>query len=101
MTEVIAVVASVVAIAGALGTGLVIVWKAWRKVDNFLLDWNGETRPGHPPIPPMPLRVSNLEFTVYQIQKEVTPNGGHSKSLGDRVARIEATLHNSHTTGDN
>jgi hypothetical protein len=38
---------------------------------------------------------------VYQIQKEVTPNGGHSKSLGDRVARIEATLHTTHTTGDN
>lgn len=93
--DAVAIAAAIGAFAGALvGLGAIVrsTYRAWRKVDGFLSDWNGEARPGHPAIPSMPERVQTLEGKVESIQKQVTPNGGNTQSLGDRVVRIESHI---------
>ena len=37
-------------------------------------------------------RLENLEAAVAAVKKEVTPNGGKSQSIGDRVRRIEDAI---------
>lgn len=67
----------------ALGLLMRAVYRAWKKVDAFLEDWNGEpARPGRAARPSMPARMAAVE-------KQVTPNGGNTPSLADRVVRLE------------
>jgi hypothetical protein len=87
-----ALVVGALAVAGGVVTFLRACYMAWRRIDGFLLDWNGDTRDGHVPIPSMPQRVYSLETAVYQITHQITPNGGNTESLADRVVRIERTL---------
>lgn len=92
-------------VAGAItvvgGAGAVLYGGArwanarWRRVAEFLDDWNGEpARPGFPGRPGMPERLSTVEVTaaairaeVSTIRAEVTPNGGGS--MKDAVGRID------------
>lgn len=58
------VAAGAVAVAlTALGAVLRGVYRAWKRIDAFLEDWAGEpARPGRDEVPPMPVRVKNLEL---------------------------------------
>lgn len=68
----------------------------WRRVSDFLDDWNGEpARPGFAGRPGVPERLATVEATmtataaeVATIRAEVTPNGGGS--MKDAVGRIDA-----------
>lgn len=60
------------------------------RVDAFLDDWNGESaRPGNRGRPSMPERVSALEERLTAVERQVTPNGGNTATLADRVVRVE------------
>jgi len=86
----VTIAAAVGAFTGAiLGLGAIVrsTYRAWRKVDGFLGDWNGDH--GRPS---MPDRVASLEGQVVDIKRQVTPNGGNTQSLGDRVIRIESHI---------
>lgn len=66
------------------------LWRGWQRVDAFLEDWNGTpARPGKAAVPSIPARVTDLEAGLADVQKQVTPNGGNTKRLGDRVVRLE------------
>lgn len=66
------------------------LWKGWRRIDAFLQDWNGEpARPGRAAVPSMPERVSGVESRLTKVETQVTPNGGNTTRLGDRVLRLE------------
>jgi hypothetical protein len=63
----------------AIAVALRAVYRAWKKVDAFLEDWNGEpARPGRAEVPAMPARVAKLETTVAAVDK--------------RLATVEAAL---------
>jgi len=47
------------------------------------------------PEPGIISRLDKLEADVAAVKKEVTPNGGQSQSIGDRVKRIENAINNS------
>lgn len=69
------------------------VRKTWQRVDALLEDWFGTpARPGRPRIPSMPERVAELEHGMADVRQQVTPNGGNSKRLGDRIVRVEKAL---------
>lgn len=79
---------------GAGATALIAVstvvrgaYRVWRRVDEFLRGWAGDGQ-----TPSMPERVSALEVKVHSIKEQVTPNGGTTAALGDRVVRIEKHL---------
>ncbi len=75
---------------GAVGR---VLYRVLRRFDDFLTDWNGEpARPGHPEVPSMPARVYAIEQRLHQVEVQVTPNGGNTQNLGDRVLRIEQKL---------
>jgi hypothetical protein len=85
-------------VAGAIGTvagavtAVVVTsrWAAvrWRRVSDFLEDWNGEeSRPGVPERPGVMSRLAALEADVVTIRAEVSPN--HGGSLKDAVERID------------
>lgn len=86
--------------AGAVAAALIAigvvtrgVWRMWRKFDAFFDTWFGQPeRPGQPAVLGIPERVHRLELSVRQIRKQVTPNGGHTETLGDKVVRIEHQL---------
>lgn len=84
------------AIAGALlavGGLTRAMWRAWSRVDAFLADWFGEpARPGHEAVPSMPERMTFVEKRLTDVERQVTPNGGNTNTLGDRVQRIEKHL---------
>lgn len=80
------VAVAVTAIA-TIGRG---AWRIYRRFDAFFEDWFGQPeRPGRPRIPGMPERVRRLEQGLRQVRRQVTPNGGNTQTLGDKVARIE------------
>ncbi|MEV6413839.1 hypothetical protein [Kribbella sp. NPDC051718] len=69
--------------------------KIWKRVDAFLEDWNGTPgRPGRQSTPSMPERMATVEAGLAAVEKQVTPNGGNTTRLGDRVVRIERALGN-------
>lgn len=97
-----------VAIGAAAGALLTILgltallgrrmWKAWQRLDAFLSDWFGEpARPGRARVPSMPERVAQLEQRVGNVENQVTPNGGNTNRLGDRIVRVERALTNEAT----
>jgi hypothetical protein len=64
-TQLILGIGSVCVALAAIGVAVRAVWKAWRKVDAFLEDWNGEpARAGRQGRPGIPARVSGLEIRV-------------------------------------
>lgn len=87
-------------VVGGSATALIAVisltkmmWSMWRRVDSFLADWFGEpARPGWAARPSMPERVTALEADLAHVKEQVTPNGGHSALLADRIVRIEDKL---------
>lgn len=81
--------------AAVLGVGKVAhaTWRIWRRVDVFLDDWNGvPERPGFTGLPSMSARVSSVESALIELRAQVTPNGGTTQQLGDRIVRMEARL---------
>lgn len=83
-------VLAIVGLAAVLGRRM---RNGWRRLDAFLEDWNGvPARPGRRAVPSMPERVSQLEQGMSAIKSQVTPNGGNSRRLGDRIVRIEGAL---------
>jgi len=59
------------------------VWKVVKAIVAFLEDWNGEpARPGREARPGAMERLASVE-------RQVTPNGGNTKTLADRVVRLE------------
>lgn len=67
-----------------------VVRGAWLRVDAFLADWNGDpARPGWQGRQSMPERVSALEGRLAAVELQVTPNGGETATLADRVVRVE------------
>lgn len=81
---------AIIALVVAIGRP---IRRLWRRVDAFLSDWNGEpARPGRESIPSMPERMQSVETRLAKVEKQVTPNGGNTSSLGDRVARIGQRL---------
>lgn len=69
------------------------LWKGWRRIDAFLEDWNGTpARPGRSAVPSMPERVSGVEDRLTKVETQITPNGGNTARLGDRIVRVERAL---------
>jgi hypothetical protein len=76
---------------GALLKGLRWVLRTWRKLSEFLDEWNGEAaRPGHVRVPGIPERLTKLESDVTAVRAQVTPNGG--SSLLDKVQDIKNAM---------
>lgn len=93
LNEVLVGGGAIAAAMAAMGVLARFVWRAWRKVDAFLEDWNGEkARPGRDARPSMPERMSLVEGRLSNVEHQVTPNGGNTSRLGDRVVRIEREL---------
>lgn len=64
------------------------VFRTWRRINEFLEDWNGEeARPGWPKRLGVMERLVDLETHAQAIVHEVQPNSG--LSLRDSVQRIE------------
>jgi hypothetical protein len=71
--------------ATAVLTGLLVLYKCvvllytgWKRIDNFLDDWNGEPgRPGHEATLSMPERMDQVEARLTAL--EVTIQNGNGK----------------------
>lgn len=83
-----------------VGAVLALVLKLWqvlRKLDGFLVEWNGkpvkrdaqgnETDPGTPGVA---FRIKALEAQTKKIHHEVTPN--HGGSIKDEIGRVETVV---------
>lgn len=96
MDRLIAIGAGAGAVLAILGLAALVgrrLRKGWGRLDAFLEDWNGTPeRPGRKRIPSMPERVAELEHGLAAVRAQVTPNGGNSKRLGDRMVRVERAL---------
>lgn len=92
VTVTVAAAGAVVTLGTAAGMGVVgarRIAAKWRRVADFLGDWNGEPgRPGVQPRSGVMQRLEDLEAGMVTIRGEVTPNGGGS--LKDLVRRIDA-----------
>ena len=65
----------------AVGAFFRAVFRAWKKVDAFLEDWNGEpARAGREPRPSMPARMAHVELELGQVK--------------DRLKRVETAINN-------
>lgn len=90
-------VLDVFVIIGIIGTAIAVLWKGtlfvmgiYRRVQNFLDDWNGElARPGVP-------GRKGISERLETIESELTTN--HGSSLKDAVKRIETGLDDLHTS---
>ena len=85
----------------AIGVFSPIVVAIWRKTKkrNERIDSLYDLILGKDATPENPIqapglfeRLDSLEKAVESVKKEVTPNGGRTNRLGDRVRRIEQTL---------
>lgn len=48
------------------------VYRAWKRIDAFLEDWNGEpARPGREKRPSMPERVARVEDRLTQVETAI------------------------------
>jgi hypothetical protein len=88
-------VAALAALAGivltVLGWLLRRLWRAFRRTDQFLEDWNGTPAdPGHERRPGVMERLAQLEHGMADIQGQVHLNSG--SSLRDEVQRTEAAV---------
>lgn len=93
---------TIVTLAAALGAvvaGSRWARARWRRVSDFLDDWNGEpARPGVAARPGAIERLSAVEASVHMIRSEVTPN--HGGSMKDVIGRIDKqTRSNGRLTG--
>ena len=86
-----ALVALVTLVLAVLGWVFRVIWRAFKRTDQFLEDWNGaagdrahEARPG------VMERLVQLEHSMTDIQGQVHLNSGHS--MRDEVQRIEAAV---------
>jgi hypothetical protein len=88
-------VAAVGSFAGVLA-GIVVwigrrFWRAFKRYDQFMEDWNGvDGDPGHPGRPGVMQRLVQLEHSMMDVQSQVHLNSGHS--LRDEVQRTEAAV---------
>lgn len=72
---------------GAIIAGVRWANARWRRVSDFLDDWNGEpARPGFSGRPGVPERLTIVELSIATIRAEVTPN--HGGSMKDTVGQI-------------
>lgn len=98
----------IIAVAGGVST-VIAAWKvaiqpivrklraAWRALERFLDDWNGEpavpARAGHPGVPArhgVLARLDHQRDTLEQVRHEVLPNNGGS--LRDAVDELDRRL---------
>jgi hypothetical protein len=60
----------------AMSKVLTSIYAAWKRVDEFLDDWNGApARPGHRAIPSMPQRMDQVEHRLEALEGQIS-NGG-------------------------
>jgi len=86
MPDLVYVGAACAALLSVAGVWQKMIRPCWKRVDNFLRDWNGEDpRPGFPGRPSIPERIALLEA-------QVTPNGGNSNKLGDQVLQLKTIV---------
>lgn len=84
-------ITAVGAAISVLTRGVKWMLKTWRKLGDFLEDWNGEeARPGHARQPGIPERLSTLEADLAAVKAQVSPNGGGS--LLDKVDKIKTAV---------
>lgn len=48
-----------------------VVYRSWKRVDDFLDDWNGTNRVGHDPVPSMPERMSRVEARLKCVEDHI------------------------------
>jgi len=94
-----ALVALITLVLAVLGWILRVTWRAFKRVDQFLEDWNGRAGDsrGHVPMPGVMERLvrveqshARLETGLADIQGQVHLNGGGS--LRDEVTRNTAAV---------
>lgn len=72
-----------------------IVWRIFRRGDQFFEDWNGTVAtPGHEARPGVLERMVSLEHQMRDVQYQVHLNGG--RSMRDAVTRTEASVGDLH-----
>lgn len=92
-TQAIIAAGALAAALASIGVMLRVAWRIYRRFDAFFDDWFGQpARAGRAAVPGIPERVEHLEQAVAVVKGQVTPNGGNSRSLGDRAVRIEKAL---------
>jgi hypothetical protein len=75
-------------VGGVLAASARWVGKKWRRVDEFIDDWQGTpARPGVPVRPGVMARLGAIEVKVEAIEHEVKPNSG--SSLADAINRVD------------
>jgi hypothetical protein len=88
-------------VVGIVGGSLALIWKGlrffvgiYRRVQDFLDDWNGETaRPGVPARPGFPARLATLEAEVASVKAVVSNGLSHNVAdIQQRLKGLEETL---------
>jgi hypothetical protein len=78
-------------VLGLVGYAVRGTWRAFRRGDQFLEDWNGiRADGGHEGRAGVMERLSRLEHNMADVQSQVHLNSGHS--MRDEVQRIEAAV---------